>query len=179
LKYSIRFNNNLGVFPVSLFIEVEEKIKIFEVWDKIQEYNCIDIIFYGNLKDNVQEFNFLSSRLISNMYHVSAILSDYALLKDITSSRIIIFFDSNTSNSTNFKNRVAVFKYLSNRDIIILNPSSFKELMFTRQYFINNEIKANIMVKCPSPSLTTGFNMDTLIENKIFDIRIYEGEVYV
>jgi hypothetical protein len=185
MKYKIDFNNTLGVFPVSLFIEIEEndKIKIFEVWDKIQEYSCRDVIFHGNTKqykNNVSELTFLSTRLIANVIHTSIILSevDDTLFKELYASRLIVFFNSNTSNSTYFKNNVQQLSYLSTKDIIILNPTSLKEFLFTRQYLIEKEIKAKIMLKMKTLDNQENLFID-LLKNKIYDIYPYYGEIYV
>lgn len=170
MKYKLDFNKNLGVLPVSLFIDIDEndkKIKIFEVWDKVQEYNCRDIIFYGNIGSNIQELNFLTSRLIANMYYASVILPDTNYIMDLTASRLIVFFLSDVSNSTYFKQNVTRLMDLRENDIIIIHPSSMKELSFVRTYFINNKVRAKIMVEAVSE--------EELLNNKIYDIYPYGG----
>lgn len=175
MEYKIDFNNRLGHAPVSLYITVDDKLEIFNTWDTIQSFKLRDIIFYGNLLDNIKEFNFLNSRLIGNSYHVSCFVDkgyNYTQLEEIIqnliSSRLIIEFESDVSKSTYFKNFVNLLKHLSINDIIILNPTSLKELIFIRQYFIEKEIKAKILLNKKS-----NIKNEDLIEQKIYDIFIY------
>jgi len=174
MKYKIDFNKKLGKLPVSLFVDID-KIKIFDVWDSIIEYDCRDIIFSGDIINNMKELGFLLGRLAINAYHTSIIiteLNDTSIL-ELQPHRFIIFFDSNVQNSTHFKARIELFKKLTNNDVIILHPKSLKEFIFTRQELIRQQVKAKVMVKL------LNISEEDVLKNKIYDVDIYNGEFYV
>lgn len=174
INYSIEFNEGIGAFPVSLFLEVGDKIKnIFDIWDRVQEMNCRDVIFYGNIEGNIHEINFINSRLISNGFHTSVICKS-KLMEKLVASRIIVLFTADVKNVTFFKNKINEFKNLSENDILIIEPMRMKECLFVRQYLINNNIKAKVMI-----NLKNDITKEKLLENGVYDLYIYDGEIYV
>lgn len=185
-KYEISFNDGLGIFPVSLFVELEKHLvsTLFEVWDKIQEYECRDIIFYGDIQEYIKKnfvfleaLNFLTSRLVGAGFHTSVILNSIEnkeILQKLIASRLIVFFTSDVKNSTYFRERVNFLAELSNNDIIIMYPKSLKEFLFVRSYFIEKKIKAKVLLESAALIRNKDF-----IDNKIYDIGLYKGESYV
>lgn len=176
MEYKIDFNHGLGVLPVSLFIKIDEKPLIFDMWDKIKEYNCADIIFYGDIWKYVKELNFLTSTLHTNMHHTTILVLDLnnEMQLEIMAGRLVVFFKSNRQNATYFKHRIQLLKNLTEKDVIILNPTSVKDFLFTRQILINKEIKAKIML---DTNAEIGY-LD-LLDNKVYDIYLYNGKSYV
>lgn len=176
MKYKIDFNNGLGISPASLFVNIDEKIKLFDVIDTIREKDCADIIIYGDLEQNLNELKLLTSSLIVDRYHISIIIPEInndSFLQELRANRLIVFFDSDVNNSTNFKHRIKLLKLLSKNDLIVLHPTSIKEFLFTRQYLINSEINAEILLKDSSK-----VSKEDLLSNKIYDVDIYYGDFY-
>jgi len=177
MEYVINFNNELSEAPVSLFVKVSEIVELQDVWSSIIQENIRDVILYGKIKENIENLLFLSCRLISNRIHVSIIINeiDQQIIETLISNRFIVFFNSNVKNSTNFKFNVNLLTNLREQDIIIINPISAKELVFIRQYFLEHKIKAKIMIN----ALLNNCADAILLQEKIYDIALYKGGLYV
>jgi len=178
MEYTIKFNDGLSLFPVSLFVKVSEIVELQDVWNSIIQENIGDVILYGKIKENLENLLFLNSRLISNRIHVSTIINeiDQQIIETLISTKLIVFFNSDLKNSTNFKFSVNILANLSQQDIIIISPKTVKELVFMRQYFLEHKIKAKIMI---NHSTVHFFVVDTLLQEKIYDIDLYKGGLYV
>ena len=156
------FNNGLGRLPVSVFINLEGTMNIFSFWDTIQELQCRDIIFYGNIYSNTNELRFLNSMLISHGFYVSIIYNCPKIPETVANS-FIAFTDEIIMK----KQLLQYLKNLTIEDVVVLSQPNMKIVRGIRQYFLGHGIKARLM-----NSVKTG-----LIENKLYDVIPYTGEI--
>ena len=177
MEYKIKFNDGLSLYPVSLFVKVSEIVELQDVWSSIIQENIGDVILYGRIKENIENLLFLNCRLVSNRIHVSTIINeiDQQIIETLISNKFIVFFNSDLKNSRNFKFNVNLLTNLREQDIIIINPKTVKELVFMRQYFLETKIKAKIMINF----LLNNCADAILLQEKIYDIDLYKGGLYV
>lgn len=167
MNYKIDFNYGLGsALPVSLFIELKSKVDIFRVWDDIQEYNCRDVILYGNIKENVDALRFLNSSLIGNNFCVSVVIpaDTLLLMKDIIASSVIIFSEH---KNLVMRRDLDALQSLRYEDVIVLTADDVKIVNAVRSYFLKHRVKARLM---------SVLNLE-LLDAKLYDVAPYYGEI--
>jgi len=180
IKYRIKHNDALSVYPVSLFVEIIDimnEVDVFNAWIYISEQHLGDIIIHGEVQNNKDALNMLSARLLFSGFNVSIIISELhqTSFVDVMAKNLIVFFKSNVQNSTHFKKNIELLKTLGVEDTIIIVPKSMKELVFITNYLISKEIKARVMVFVPSGDITSSL---LLLDNNLYHIFPYYGKIY-
>ena len=167
MNYKIDFNYGLGsALPVSLFVELKSKVDIFRVWDDIQEYNCRDVILYGNIKENTNALRFLNSSLICNRFCVSVVIpaDTLLLMKDIIASSVVIFSEH---KNLVMRRDLDALQSLRYEDVIVLKADDVKIVNAVRSYFLKHRVKARLM---------SVLNLE-LLDAKLYDVAPYYGEI--
>ena len=164
MNYKIDFNYGIGsALPVSLFVELKSEVDIFQVWDDIQEYNCRDIILYGNIKENVDALKFLNSCLVGNNFHVSTVVPFPAMPSVMTSS--VVTFSEH--KDLVMRRDLTELQGLRYEDTVVLTTNDVKIVNVVRSHFLKHRVKARIM---------SVLNID-LLDAKLYDVIPYFGEI--
>ena len=165
---TIDYNENIGsMLPVSLFVEFERSDSIAEsineFYNSIISYGLQDVILYGDIASNIDSLNFLVSRLLIEGMYVSIVISDITYASKTIASSLICFVQSKDLIS---KKKLQILKSLRDSDNLILLVSSNKDLLYIRNFLINNKIKSKILAKGV-----------IILEAKVYDVYPYTGEV--
>ena len=142
MKIQTELNENYGFFPYSTFVKLEnfdseganddDLSYLDNYYNLITKESCNDIIFYGDILNNVM-LEYLSSRLMCEGYYVSYYSNK--LLYSNLASRIILKTDCFTIYSN-----IKFLSRLSVKDIVIVDALTIKDIKQVRNIIFNNKL---------------------------------------
>jgi len=164
----VKYNDKLGVFPVSTFIELSSDGNVLteiDFFNKIEELECVDIIFYGDFLYNQEVLKWIIPMLTSVHDHVTCI-------QPIDNS---IFFPANryifTFKYEDLKKHVSRIEGMNERYIILLRMDSIAKLKVARKIALDKQTKAMMFYD------TKLIDPDKVLSEKIYDIMPYTGDL--
>lgn len=169
--YKLEFSYGLGIYPISLFVKLggitKGKYSLKDFYEMVEKYKVSDIIFYGNIERNIDTLSWVTSKLISERYHISLVVKYGDQVPIISTNRIITSVTSlrRVKKSQTWHNMSSDF---TQNDIIILDTHLLEEIYRLRKFIIDNQIKAKIM-----------FNKSRIAPKEILKAEIYDIEPYL
>jgi len=148
----VEFNNGLGFFPVSLFIDFypTDPVELNDLYNTITSFNNVqDIIFRENIDNNLETLSWVTPKLISEGYYISLFSNNFV---DVNYNRLI----TTITHPNQFRKNLKLMSALTQNDIIILDFYDANYISLTKKILLKHEIKSKILfnsVKIPASEL--------------------------
>jgi len=135
MKIFISKSEGLGYLPYSLFVKIDkddnEILKLNDIYTSIVNYNCDDIIFYGDVINPLLDW--VVPRLLSAACSVTYFTT---IPLPTLSNKVITFI-----KPVDFKKSLQSFKGYREQDIIIVDADTINEIKYVANILRNEQIK--------------------------------------
>jgi len=155
----VEFNNGLGFFPVSLFIDFypDNSVNLNDLYNTITSFNNVqDIIFRENVSNNLETLSWVTPKLISEGYYISLFSNNFV---DVNYNRLI----TTITHPNQFRKNIKFISVLTQNDIIILDFDDPNFVILTKKLLLKYEIKSKIL-----------FNSVKISVSEILNLKIYD-----
>ena len=168
-NHGVNYSDGISFYPYSLYIalvndhsDADVELDIFELYNKLTELKCPDIIFMGG-KQYVEELSWLLPKLLADRIYLSSMCTIDTILPLPFNRGLIV------TDFQGIKRRTEKFISLGDNDIVILRTESAKEVFMVKNVFINNKIRAGLAYD--------GIMLDAsdLIKEKVYEVAPYSG----
>lgn len=175
-KMKMDFNYGIGMYPISIFVDLsapsgvtEERVRLDVALNGIEHLKCRDVVVYGAVEQQLNEVNWLNSRLISTGYHVTVLSNT---VDPIIASRLVNIISDPRHLKNGLKNKMITA--VSPRDILMLYKSDIKALIVMRNILVEyaDQVKSKVML------VDTTMNSDEYIKAGLLDIEPYWGKEF-
>lgn len=156
--------SDFGLFPVSLYIELEETDVPLDCFESVRHlYKLItdkkhtDIIFKLTNTEYYEPLSFLLGRLLLENYHVT-IITRLTQLQGLVSNSftILTYLDE-------LKRNIGILKQLSLESNIIIQEDNINKLKLCLNLLNNNDIKLKVFFD------TALLSKEEVLENKVYE----------
>jgi len=176
----IKYNEGLGVYPVSNIISIKKKLFIEDIvkyYSQIDYDSCKDVILTGKILENKYILPYLINRLVIEGYYVSIVtrISDF---RDFFETKLYptrFIIKSKVDPTIEFNNwyeeKTKQILQFADGDNLIVDSSNIKFILNLREYLITENISVRLFIR------ENIISIDNVVPNRLYDVFTISKEL--